>query len=101
MKLATLLAAVATCAACASCPAAARADSAPIRLFVDLSDAPSRVVHVIEVVPAGMGLDDLVYPRWIPGEHSPSGSIDDLVNLRFIAFYGSDAMMANSWRRDS
>ncbi len=28
---------------------------------------------------------DLVYPKWIPGNHSPTGPIADLVNLRFTA----------------
>jgi predicted metalloprotease with PDZ domain len=28
---------------------------------------------------------DLVYPKWIPGDHAPTGPIADLVNLRFTA----------------
>ncbi len=28
---------------------------------------------------------DLVYPKWIPGNHAPTGPIADLVNLRFTA----------------
>jgi len=28
---------------------------------------------------------DLVYPKWIPGNHGPTGPIADLVNLRFTA----------------
>ena len=28
---------------------------------------------------------DLVYPKWIPGDHAPTGPIADLVNLRFSA----------------
>jgi predicted metalloprotease with PDZ domain len=101
MKFAPLLATLAACAACTLYPTAARADTAPIRLFVDLSDAPSRVVHVIELLPPGPGRNDLVYPKWIPGEHSPSGSIDDLANLRFSDNDGSDVRQSDSWHRDS
>jgi predicted metalloprotease with PDZ domain len=28
---------------------------------------------------------DLVYPKWVPGNHGPTGPIADLVNLRFTA----------------
>ena len=28
---------------------------------------------------------DLLYPKWIPGNHAPTGPIADLVNLRFTA----------------
>ncbi|HMK29534.1 MAG TPA: PDZ domain-containing protein, partial [Terriglobales bacterium] len=37
----------------------------------------------------------LVYPKWIPGEHMPSGPLDDLAGLRFTA-NGQDL----PWRRD-
>ncbi len=38
---------------------------------------------------------DLVYPKWIPGNHAPTGPIADLVNLRFSADGKSVA-----WTRD-
>jgi predicted metalloprotease with PDZ domain len=38
---------------------------------------------------------DLVYPKWIPGDHAPTGPIADLVNLRFSAGGKSVA-----WTRD-
>ena len=38
---------------------------------------------------------DLVYPKWIPGDHAPTGPIADLVNLRFTA--GGKLL---SWVRD-
>jgi predicted metalloprotease with PDZ domain len=101
MKFATLLAVLIACAAGAVFAPAARADTAPIQLYVNLRDAPSRVVHVFENIVAGPGGIDLVYPKWIPGEHSPSGSIDDLVNLRFDVSRGSDALETVPWRRDS
>src|SRR5438552_17068899 len=81
--------------------ATASPSAAPIRLFVDLKDAPTRVVHVTEILPAGPGRLDLLYPRWIPGEHSPSGTIDDVANLRFRRDQGSDTRFATAWHRDS
>jgi predicted metalloprotease with PDZ domain len=38
---------------------------------------------------------DLVYPKWIPGNHAPTGPIADLVNLHFIV----DGK-AVAWTRD-
>ncbi|HEY1434577.1 MAG TPA: PDZ domain-containing protein [Thermoanaerobaculia bacterium] len=55
---------------------------APIVLRVDASEAPKRIFHVTEAIPAAPGALTLVYPKWIPGEHSPSGPITELVGLR-------------------
>src|SRR5438128_2385695 len=81
--------------------ATASPSAAPIRLFVDLRDAPTRVVHVTEILPAGAGRIDLLYPKWIPGEHSPSGTIDDVANLEIGIDRGSDLVITVPWRRDS
>jgi predicted metalloprotease with PDZ domain len=54
-------------------------------LDVDAREAPRRIVHVQERVPARPGPMALVYPKWIPGEHSPTGPITDLVGLRIQA----------------
>ena len=54
----------------------------PIALAVDASDAPRRIFHVRESLPAPAGTLTLVYPKWIPGEHGPTGPITDLVGLK-------------------
>ena len=53
------------------------APSASITLAVDLQDAPRRILHAVETIPVGPGPTTLVFPKWIPGEHSPSGPIDN------------------------
>ena len=64
---------------------AATAQAPQIALGVDASEAPKRIFHVHETIPVGSGPVTLVYPKWIPGEHSPSGPITDLVGLKITA----------------
>jgi predicted metalloprotease with PDZ domain len=67
-----------------------------IQVHVDATDAPRRLYHVHMTVPAKAGPLTLVYPKWIPGEHMPSGPIADLVGLKIQA--GGQSVL---WRRDS
>ena len=66
-----------------------------VRLDVDATDAPRRVVHVRMSIPAKPGPMTLLYPKWIPGEHGPTGPIENLLALR-IRFGGQTIR----WRRD-
>jgi len=68
----------------------------PARLAVDLTDAPRHVFHAQISLPVKPGPLTLVYPKWIPGDHSPIGPIVDLAGVKFIA-----AGKEISWRRDS
>ncbi len=52
---------------------------------VDLTDAPRRLFKAQLVVPAVPGPMELVYPKWLPGEHGPTGPVTDLVGLHFKA----------------
>jgi predicted metalloprotease with PDZ domain len=70
--------------------------AAPISVRVDASRATQGVFHSHLVVPAAAGELVLTYPKWIPGEHSPTGPIQQLVGLRFSA--GGRAI---EWRRDA
>ena len=54
---------------------AASAQSTPITLSVDLTDAPRKILHATETIPVQPGPLTLVYPEWIPGEHGPTGPI--------------------------
>ena len=55
-------------------------------LHVDLSDAPRGLFHATETIgTTGSGPLTLAFPRWIPGEHGPSGPIGDVVGLVFEA----------------
>ncbi|HLK07996.1 MAG TPA: peptidase M61, partial [Candidatus Angelobacter sp.] len=50
-------------------PAASAAPSQPIKLAVDATHAPEKILHAQMEIPVGAGDVKLVYPKWIPGEH--------------------------------
>lgn len=66
-----------------------------LTLQVNLTQAPRRILTVHETVPVTAGPLTLYYPKWIPGEHSPSGPITDVAGLVFKA---NGKTLA--WRRD-
>ena len=74
---------------------AASAGAAPIQLRVDATGAPANIVHAHLTIPAAAGPMTLFYPKWIPGEHSPSGPLVGLTGLKFTA---SGAPVP--WQRD-
>src|SRR5205085_9385154 len=67
----------------------------PIELMVDATDAPRRSLHAHMTMPVAPGPLTLYYPKWIPGEHGPTGPITNLVNLKFTA--GRQTL---EWQRD-
>src|SRR5712692_9536795 len=70
--------------------------SAPaVVLSVDASDAPRNIFHAQLRIPAKPGTLTLYYPKWIPGEHGPTGPITDLTGLKFTA-----SGKTLKWRRD-
>jgi predicted metalloprotease with PDZ domain len=66
-----------------------------ITLALDVRETPRKLLHAREVFNVTPGALTLVYPKWLPGEHSPDGPVDDLVGLTFTA-----AGRALPWRRD-
>lgn len=56
-----------------------------IALTVDTTQSPLKILHVREAIPVKPGPLTLYYPKWIPGNHSPSGPIADLTGLKFEA----------------
>ena len=53
-----------------------------ITLQVDASDVTRRIYQVRETIPvSGPGPMVLLYPQWLPGNHSPSGPLDQLAGL--------------------
>ena len=59
-----------------------------IVLDVDATTISRKILSVRESFPVASPSAhtvDLVYPKWIPGNHAPTGPIADLVNLRFSA----------------
>ncbi len=70
--------------------------SAPtVVLSVDASEAPRKIFHAQLRIPAKPGTLTLYYPKWIPGEHGPTGPITDLTGLKFTA-----SGKTLKWRRD-
>ncbi len=67
----------------------------PVRLRVDLSEAGRRIVHATLSIPVSSGEVTLLYPKWIPGEHGPTGPIVNLAGLR-VSTNGKPV----PWKRD-
>jgi len=77
---------------------AAPAASAPQpveTVAIDATDVARGIVHAKLSIPARPGPMTLVYPKWIPGEHSPAGPITELVALRISA-----GGLKLGWKRD-
>ena len=49
-----------------------------LTIAVDATDAPRRIFHAHLTIPASPGNLTLYYPKWIPGEHAPSGPVIEL-----------------------
>jgi predicted metalloprotease with PDZ domain len=75
--------------------AAAALHAAPITLRVDATGVPSNVYHAHLTIPVTAGPLTLYYPKWIPGEHGPTGPINGLTGLQFTA-NGKSV----TWQRD-
>ena len=56
-----------------------------ISLTVDATQTPRKILRSHLVIPVKPGPLTLYYPKWIPGEHRPSGPIADLTGLKFEA----------------
>ncbi len=71
------------------------AQGTAITLNVDLTDAPRKILHATEVMPVTPGPLTVVYPKWIPGEHGPTGPIENMAGF-FITANGQPV----KWERD-
>jgi predicted metalloprotease with PDZ domain len=77
-------------------PAARTAFPGVIRLEVDVSDTERRVYRVRETIPVPRpGRMTLLYPQWLPGNHSPTGQLEKLAGL--VIRGGGQTLQ---WRRD-
>ncbi len=77
---------------------AARAQTppgAPIVLSLDARDVAQRILHVGSEIPVAPGPLTLLYPKWIPGEHGPTGPLVNLVDLH-LSVGGKEI----AWERD-
>jgi predicted metalloprotease with PDZ domain len=66
-----------------------------ITLALDATEAQHRILRTRQTIPARPGALTLAYPKWIPGEHGPSGPVVEIVGMTFTA-----AGRPLAWRRD-
>jgi len=75
--------------------AAGSAQTAPIKIVADLTDAPRKLYHAEVDLPVAPGPLTLTTPKWIPGNHRPTGPVDEITGVVFSA----DGKIL-PWRRD-
>jgi len=75
--------------------AVATAQKAPIQIVADLTDAPRKVYHAEVDLPVTAGPLALTTPKWIPGNHRPTGPVDAISGVVF-----SIDGKTIPWRRD-
>nr|WP_295786088.1 peptidase M61 [Rhodoferax sp.] len=56
-----------------------------ITIDVDLTDLDRRIMEVRETLPVKPGPLTLLYPRWLPGKHSPAGAVTTMAGLQITA----------------
>jgi predicted metalloprotease with PDZ domain len=73
----------------------AQSEAQPIKVAVDATQAPQKILHTHLEIPVQPGPLTLYYPEWIPGEHMPDGPIIQVAGMKF-----SGAGKTIPWRRD-
>ena len=66
-----------------------------LQIHVDASDTRQGIFRVHETIPVQAGELTLLYPKWLPGDHSPSGPIAMLAGLKITA-----SGQPLKWKRD-
>ena len=84
------------CRAAITAPQSDHRYAGELTLSVDLADPGQKIFRVRERIPVRAGALTLYYPKWIPGEHSPSGTIRDVTGLIIT----TDGGQRVDWRRD-
>lgn len=67
----------------------------PIQITADLTDAPRKLFHAEVDLPVTAGPLALTTPKWIPGNHRPTGPVDQITGVVFSA-----NGQTIPWRRD-
>jgi predicted metalloprotease with PDZ domain len=67
----------------------------PIRITADLTEAPRKLYHAEIDLPVKAGPNSFTTPEWIPGNHRPTGPVEDITGVVFTA----DGKVL-PWRRD-
>lgn len=69
-----------------------------VQLDVDATDTDRRLFRVREIVPVVPGPLVLLYPKWLPGNHSTTGPVELLAGLTVTGQPGARRL---EWRRDA
>jgi len=75
--------------------ASAQAEKKPIEIVADLTDAPRKLYRAEVDLPVSPGPLTLTTPRWIPGNHRPTGPVSEITGVVFTI----DGRPVE-WRRD-
>ena len=67
----------------------------PIRITADLTEAPRKLYHAEIDLPVKSGANTFTTPEWIPGNHRPTGPVEDITGVVFSV----DGKVI-PWRRD-
>jgi predicted metalloprotease with PDZ domain len=78
-----------------SAPGLLHAQRPPIQITADLTDAPRKLYHAEVDIPVQSGPVTLTTPEWIPGNHRPTGPVDDITGVVFTT-----NGQTLKWRRD-
>ena len=76
------------------------ASFAQIKITADFTDAPRKLFHAEIDLPVKPGPLTLTTPRWIPGNHRPTGPVDDITGVVFTANGPGGETQTLKWRRD-
>jgi predicted metalloprotease with PDZ domain len=80
----------------ASAAAFAQPAATPIQITADLSEGARHLYHAELEIPVKPGPLALITPKWIPGNHRPTGPVDDITGVVFTA-----NGQVLPWRRDN
>jgi predicted metalloprotease with PDZ domain len=56
-----------------------------LKIEVDATNLSQRIFRIKETIPVKSGPLVLLYPKWVPGGHSPRNPMDDIAGLTFTA----------------
>src|SRR3954470_13860424 len=72
------------------------AGAANLTVKLDARDVRSKRVHTQLTLPVKPGALTFVYPKWLPGEHGPTGPLESVIGLHIMA--GETEL---AWTRDA
>ena len=61
------------------------AGAAEFKVTLDARDVQSKRAHTQLTIPVTPGALTLVYPKWLPGEHGPTGPLESMIGLHIRA----------------